>query len=311
MRLASLLRVMREETNGNTCCSHITRANLKAPVFNMPHTIGNGRVRHTLTRSNDILVFYLSTKGARQVPLEGAPRIVPPFQRASSHGDNRPLAMDAGQDAPFPQQVPLHVQHEGAFQGIPGTQSQYWSCQAHGAPLMRNAPTRCCQRYVQHVSPHFGGIDSNRVLFFHKEIFEIMHLHGPVALSAIIGVKHSCYCSYAPRIYHGCINYRVICSDKVVTVNQESTCDYLSTVNIELKLSSHHLAYTGMSCLLNDEAIATQTVHTSGRIELSGCSPCRMIATRSMPSNTTRSSRTTHRDSCVHLKQAFPQKCAW
>lgn len=141
MRFASAFRVVSEETSRNTCCSQITRAKLRAPGFDMPQTIGHRKVRHKLTRSNDILAFYRSTKGARQVPLKGAPRIVPPFQRASSRGDNGPLAMDAGQDAPFPQQVPLHVQHEGAFQGIPGTQSHCWFCQAHGAPLMGNALT--------------------------------------------------------------------------------------------------------------------------------------------------------------------------
>lgn len=51
--------------------------------------------------------------GGRSVSSEGTAGDLSPLQRAPTGGDDGPLAVDASQDAPLAQQVPLHVQHAG------------------------------------------------------------------------------------------------------------------------------------------------------------------------------------------------------
>lgn len=58
--------------------------------------------------------------GGRAVPSQGTPADIPPLQRMPACGYNRALEVDAGQDAAIAQQVPLHFQHEGAFEGVSG-----------------------------------------------------------------------------------------------------------------------------------------------------------------------------------------------
>lgn len=58
--------------------------------------------------------------GERSVPAAGTTADVPALQRTLTRGDNRTMAMDASQNAPLAEQIPLYLQYAGALQGFPG-----------------------------------------------------------------------------------------------------------------------------------------------------------------------------------------------